>query len=65
MSVDPVEAWMVENKVPLTRENYLQVNYLGKPPQSIDPEVESGFPSWAQLPEWRAEEDESDDEESE
>jgi len=57
MSAYPVLEWMKKHNVPITRENYLAINYLGNVPE-IGPEVESELPEELQLPEWRDEGDE-------
>jgi hypothetical protein len=36
----PVMAMMRELGIPLTRKNYLEVNYLGCPPAELGPEEE-------------------------
>jgi len=40
---DTIE-YMRKEETPLTRENFLNLQYLGNPPDEIDPEVESTFP---------------------
>jgi hypothetical protein len=58
MSADPILTWMRKNDVPITRENYLAINYLGNVPTEIGPEIEAELPPEVQLPEWRDEEEE-------
>jgi hypothetical protein len=41
---NPIVHLMEENGIPLTRDNYLLVAYLGHPPKEIDPEVEEEMP---------------------
>jgi hypothetical protein len=43
-SSDPVLCWMVENGLPLTREAYLNVAYMGNPPKELGPEQEAELP---------------------
>lgn len=43
-SKDPVVEYLKKNNTPLTRENYLQVAYLGDPPKELDAEVEAMLP---------------------
>ena len=38
---DYVLEWMKKNKVPLTKENYLQINYMG---QEVPPEADQDLP---------------------
>lgn len=59
---DPILDWMKKYGVPLTRENYLDLNYLGNVPDEIGPEIEAELPREVQLPEWRNEEHEEDEE---
>jgi hypothetical protein len=41
---DIVLAWMKKEGVPLTRENYLHIAYLGNPPDEIGGEIEASIP---------------------
>jgi len=41
---DMVLAWMIEKGVPLTRQNYLDMAYLGNPPDEIGGEIEASIP---------------------
>lgn len=41
---DCVLAWMKKEGVPLTRENYLAMAYLGCPPDEIGGEIEAEIP---------------------
>ena len=43
-SSDPVLAYLKKNNVPLTRENYLDLAYLGDPPEELDAEAEALLP---------------------
>jgi hypothetical protein len=49
-SENAVEALMRAFRIPLTRENYLNLNYLGKPPKVMSPEEEAELPVRFQLP---------------
>lgn len=42
---DPVLEWMKANDVPLTRENYLNLAYMGDPPEELSAEEESELPT--------------------
>lgn len=44
MTDDCVLAWMIENGVPLTRENYLHIAFMGSPPEEIGGEIEAQIP---------------------
>jgi hypothetical protein len=44
MTDDMVLRWMIEKGVPLTRENYLDIAYLGAPPDEIGGEIEAEIP---------------------
>jgi hypothetical protein len=39
LPMDPIEERMCRDGVPLTRKNYLDIAYLGDPPE-LDPEAE-------------------------
>ena len=41
---DMVLRLMIEKGVPLTRENYLQIAYMGAPPDEIGGEIEASIP---------------------
>lgn len=41
---DCVLDWMKREGVPLTRENYLDVAYMGNPPEEIGGEIEASIP---------------------
>jgi hypothetical protein len=41
---DMVLAWMKERGVPLTRENYLYLSYMGDVPEEIGGEIEASIP---------------------
>jgi len=61
MTGDPVLEWMRKHGVPLTRQNYLDLNYLGNPSSTIDPEIEAELPEEVQLPEWHEQGNEEED----
>ena len=42
---------MKESKIPMTRENYLQLAYFGNPPEQLDAEEEAQLPEQFQLKE--------------
>jgi hypothetical protein len=42
---DPVLALMRALKVPLTRQKYMELNYMGKPPAELSPEEEAALPA--------------------
>jgi hypothetical protein len=44
MTNDIVLDWMKERGVPLTRENYLYLAYMGTPPDEIGGEIEAEIP---------------------
>jgi hypothetical protein len=44
MTDDIVLQWMIEKGVPLTRQNYLDMAYLGNPPDEIGGEIEASIP---------------------
>jgi hypothetical protein len=39
---------MVAAGIPLTRENYLNLNYMGNPPSQLSPEEEAELPEMFQ-----------------
>jgi hypothetical protein len=41
---DIVLQWMIEKGVPLTRENYLYMAYMGDVPEEIGGEIEASIP---------------------
>jgi len=41
---DPVVDLMLKNKIPLTRENYLNVAYMGEVPEELSAEQELELP---------------------
>jgi len=43
-SGSPVIEYMKQNGIPLTRENYLRLNYLGNPPKELPAELEAELP---------------------
>lgn len=38
-------AWLKKNNLPLTRKNWLELNYLGNPPAELGPEEEAEIPT--------------------
>lgn len=46
---DTVLEFMERNGIELTRENYLQLAYMGEVPDEIDPEIEFSLPEMFQL----------------
>ena len=44
MTNDMVLRLMIEQGVPLTRENYLHIAYMGSPPEEIGGEIEASIP---------------------
>ncbi len=44
MTDDIVLQWMIEKGVPLTRENYLYMAYMGDVPEEIGGEIEASIP---------------------
>ena len=44
MSDDIVLAWMKKEGVPLTRDNYIYLAYMGAPPDEIGGEIEASIP---------------------
>jgi len=38
-------AWLKKNNLPLTRKNWLELNYLGNPPEELGPEEEAEIPT--------------------
>jgi hypothetical protein len=59
---DPILVWMRKHGIPVTRANYLALDYLGNPPEEIGPEIEAELPREIQLPEWREDEEEEEEE---
>ena len=47
--MDDILKFMVEKGVPLTRENYLEIAYMGNPPIELDAEEEFDLPEQFQL----------------
>jgi hypothetical protein len=47
---DPLAVFMRKEKIPLTRENYIALNYLGELPEDWTPEDEADLP--AELQDW-------------
>lgn len=44
MSDDIVLEAMKQNNIPLTRQNYLDIAYMGNPPEEIGGEIEAEIP---------------------
>lgn len=42
--VDYVLEYMKQHNIPLTRENYLEINYMGNPPDPMPAELEAEIP---------------------
>jgi hypothetical protein len=42
--MDHVLDYMKKHNLPLTREKYLEMAYLGSPPEGLDPEEEAALP---------------------
>ena len=42
---DCVVEFMQRNKIPMTRENYLNLAYMGDPPELLDAEGEAELPA--------------------
>ena len=42
---DPTLEFLKANNLPLTRENYLYVEYMGNPPKELDAEGEAALPA--------------------
>jgi len=47
--MDGVLRFMKQHDIPLTRENYLEIAYMGTPPEELDPEEEVELPEQFQL----------------
>lgn len=50
MSNSPLMDYMKSKGVPATRQNYLSINHMGKPPAQLSPELEAEMPQELQLP---------------
>lgn len=55
---------MEQYKIPMTRENYLNIAYFGNPPEQLDAEAEAELPEQFQL-RGNSSEEESPEEEAE
>jgi len=53
--MDHVLEYMKKNKVPLTREDYLDYAYLGNPPEELSSEEEASLPEEFQRKETESE----------
>jgi hypothetical protein len=42
--VDPTLEFLRENNLPVNRENYLYIAYMGNPPEELDAEQEDALP---------------------
>ena len=49
--MDHILDFMKRHDIPITRENYLDIAYLGAPPDELDAETEADLPVELQLPE--------------
>jgi hypothetical protein len=49
VAIDVVLEKMQRDGIPMTRQNYLALAYLGDPPEEIGPEVEAQLPKQFQL----------------
>lgn len=47
--MDSVLKFLRENKIPETRENYLEIAYMGTPPAELDAEGEAALPPQFQV----------------
>jgi hypothetical protein len=47
--MDSILKFMNEHKIPLTRENYLEIAYMGTPPTELDAEEEAELPEQFQM----------------
>jgi len=50
MSSSPLKDYMQKHGIPVTRANYLEIHYMGKPPNQISAEQEAEMPEELQLP---------------
>ena len=41
----PLLQWMTQHNIPLTRERYLALDFMGNPPEELDAVYESMMPS--------------------
>ena len=41
---DPVSTWLIEHGYKVTRKNWLQIAYMGDPPEELEPEEEAELP---------------------
>jgi hypothetical protein len=55
--MDYVLEFMKQNNIPETRENYVDIAYMGNPPAILDAEEESALPEHLQKPESAQEEE--------
>lgn len=47
---DPVVEWLNKNNLPVTRENYIDVNWMGSPPDPWTQEDEESLPESLRRP---------------
>jgi len=47
--MDSILKFMNEHKIPSTRENYLEIAFMGTPPDELDPEDEAALPAQFQI----------------
>jgi len=50
---DEILDWMWEQRIPLSRENYLDLAFLGNPPDPLSAEFEADMPEEFQSEEFR------------
>jgi hypothetical protein len=55
--MDHVLEYMKQHNIPVTRENYLDIAYMGNPPDVLDAEEEADLPEELQLTEDAVEEE--------
>jgi hypothetical protein len=49
MAADTVLEFMTKHSIPMTREDYLDVAYMGTPPEVLDAEEEMNLPEQFQI----------------
>jgi hypothetical protein len=55
--MDEIVEYLKQHNIPVTRENYLDIAYMGNPPDVLDAEEEADLPEELQLPEDTEEEE--------
>ena len=48
--IDPTVEYLEKHNTPVTRENYLNLAYLGNPPKELDAEQEAALPEELRKP---------------